>query len=286
MKKLAIVGANGFVGSYLQEHFRAQNIEVLPLDRKEMAKSTEEIAQTLEGVQAVINLAGAPIIKRWSEEYKKVLYNSRIDTTNKLVEAMGLMQTPPHVFISTSAVGIYGRDGEMSEHSFTYADNFLATICKDWESAALKAERYTRVAIFRFGVILGDGGALAKMLLPFKLGLGGVIGDGSEYFSWIHINDLARAYDFVIKEESQKGVFNLTAPIPVTNRVYTKALGSVLSRPTIFPVPKFALHLIFSEGAMVLTEGQQVVPKKLEDAGFVFEYPEVEGALKNILKSD
>ncbi|MCH9814160.1 MAG: TIGR01777 family oxidoreductase [Epsilonproteobacteria bacterium] len=284
MKKISIIGAKGFVGSAMQTHFKNAGFEVLPLDRAYTKKSITEMAEILEGTDIVINLAGAPIIKRWSEFYKKVLYESRIDTTQKLISAMKLLDKKPEVFCSTSAIGIYESNEPMSESSFTYADNFLAHICKDWEAAALEADELTRVVIFRFGVILGkDGGALSKMLPPFKLGIAGPIGDGSDAFSWIHMNDLLAAFSFAIDNTKTKGAYNLTAPNPITNKILTKTIGKILHRPTVLPLPKFVLKFIFSEGAMVLTEGQYVIPQRLLDEGFDFQYPTIDEALQEIL---
>lgn len=284
MKKIAIIGANGFIGTYMQSFFKSKDFEVLPLGREDTSKTIEEIANVLEGADIIINLAGAPIIHRWSDAYKKVLYNSRIFTTRKLVEAMRQMKNKPELFISTSAIGIYATDGPMTESNYVYGDNFLSKICKEWEAEAQEAEELTRVVIFRFGVVLGKGGgALSKMLPAFRLGIAGTIGDGSEPFSWVHIEDLLSAYLFVFKDETQKGTFNLCAPNPVTNRELTKTLGKILHRPTVIPLPKFILRFLFSEGATVLTEGQKVIPERLLESDFVFKYPTIKEALRAVL---
>ena len=284
MKKIAIIGANGFIGTSIQSFFRAEGFEVLPLGREDTGKTIGDIASALEGTDIIINLAGAPIIHRWSEEYKKVLYNSRILTTRKVVEAMRQIKKRPELFISTSAIGIYATDGPMSESNYTYGDNFLTKICIDWEAEAKEANDFTRVVIFRFGVVLGKGGgALAKMLPAFRLGIAGTIGDGSEPFSWVHINDLLRAYLFVFNNKTQEGTYNLCAPNPVTNRELTKTLGKILHRPTVIPLPKFVLRILFSEGATVLTEGQRVIPERLIENGFRFKYPTIEEALREVL---
>ncbi|MGC9351094.1 MAG: TIGR01777 family oxidoreductase [Sulfurovum sp.] len=249
MKKIAIIGANGFIGTYMQSFFGSEGFEVLPLGREDTSKTIGELTKVLEGTDIVINLAGAPIIHRWSDAYKKVLYDSRVLTTRKVVETMRRMKKSPELFISTSAVGIYATDGPMSETNYTYGDNFLTTICKDWEAEAQHAEEFTRVVIFRFGVVLGKGGgALSKMLPSFKLGIAGTIGDGSEPFSWVHIDDLLDAYLFMFANEQREGTFNLSAPHPVTNRELTKTLGKILHRPTVIPLPKFVLRFLFSEG--------------------------------------
>jgi len=284
MKKIAIVGANGFIGTYMQSFFKEEGFDVLPLGKEDTQKSVEEIVKVLGGTDIIINLAGAPIIHRWSSSYKKVLYNSRIITTRKIVDAMKQMQNKPELFISTSAIGIYATDGPMSESDNTYSDNFLAKICKDWEAQAQQADDLTRVVIFRFGVVLGKGGgALSKMLPAFRLGIAGTIGDGSEPFSWIHIDDLLNAYLFVFSNNKLEGTFNLCAPNPVTNRELTQTLGKVLHRPTVIPLPKFVLRFLFSEGATALTEGQRVIPERLLGNDFTFKYPIIEEALRKVL---
>lgn len=240
MQKIAIVGASGFVGSYLKTVFQKNRYEIVALNSREMRNEPLQIAKMIEGASALINLAGAPVIHRWSEAYKKVLYESRIKTTAKVVEAIRLLKQKPKILFSTSAVGIYATGGPMSESNYTYGNNFLATICKDWEAEAMKAQEMTRVVISRFGIVLGkNGGALEKMLPSFKLGIAGTIGDGSEAFSWVHINDLARAYLFVLDNTNMEGVYNLTSPNPATNKVLTKTLGRILHRPTLIPLPAF-----------------------------------------------
>jgi hypothetical protein len=230
----------------------------------------------------VINLAGAPIIARWSEKYKKELFDSRIKTTDALVSAMGKLDIKPLVFISTSAVGFYAAGGKHSEKAFTQSSNFLGMLCKSWEESALNANKHEiRTVVFRFGVVLGKGGgALQKMLFPFKLGLGGIIGDGKQGFSWIHLEDLTRATRLAIDNVSLDGIYNMTAPTPVTNLQLTKALGKALNRPTRLPVPEFALRLLYGDGADVLIKGQHVFPQRLYEAGFTFLYPDIDSALK------
>lgn len=282
-KKVVITGASGFVGTALSNMFKAKGYEVLPVRRADL-KDIDKLSTMVDGASLVINLAGANIISRWSEEYKKLLYSSRIDTTKAVVSAIEKAQNKPSLLISTSAVGIYDNKREYTETDYEYTDDFLGKVCQDWESEALKAKDYgVRVAIFRFGIVMGDGGALAKMLLPFKLGVGGTIGDGTQSFSYIHIEDLKRAYEYVLENESLSGVFNLTAPVPTTNYGLTKALGKSLHRPTIFPVPAFVLQLIFSEGAKVLTDGQSAVPKRLLESGFDFKYKTIDETIQSLV---
>ncbi|QDF29663.1 TIGR01777 family oxidoreductase [Halarcobacter anaerophilus] len=284
MKTVAITGASGFVGSNLKNYFSNLGFKVVGIKREEL-KDSKKLTKIVEESELIINLAGANIINRWTHSYKKLLYSSRIDTTKALIEAMKKADKKPKLFISTSAVGIYKNRSCYDEENFEYSDDFLANLCKDWEKEALKAKELgIRTAIFRFGIVLGNGGALTKMLTPFKLGVGGTIGDGNQYFSFIHIDDLLNAYKFIYENSSLEGIFNLTAPISTTNKGLTKALGKALHRPTIFPVPQFVLNLVFSEGAKVLTDGKCVIPKRLLDSGFIFENSSIKEAIEKSLK--
>jgi hypothetical protein len=281
--KIVMSGASGFVGSALRAKFAGH--EIVALGVNDFAKSDKEFEKLLDNADVVINLAGAPIIARWSDEYKKVLYSSRIETTKKIIRAMIYMQKKPKLLISTSAIGIYTSENEHTIHNAEISNDFLGRLCQDWEYEANKAKELgVRVVIFRFGVVLGrGGGALQKMLPPFRLGLGGVIGSGEQAFSWIHLDDLVNAYEFAISNEDMKGPYNLVAPEPTTNRGLTKALGRALHRPTFLPVPEFVLKLMYSEGAKVLTDGQHVLPKTLLDAGFKFTFCNIDEAIKSLV---
>lgn len=280
MKTIAITGSSGFVGQNLIKFFKNKNYEVISIKR-DYLKDENKLLDIISKSDIIINLAGANIINRWTASYKKLLYSSRIDTTKALVKAINNSHTKPKLLISTSAVGIYDNKNTYDETANTHND-FLANLCKDWENEAKKSA--ISVSIFRFGIVLGkNGGALDKMLLPFKLGVGGVIGSGNQAFSFIHIDDLINAYDYVI-ENQLDGTFNLTAPTPTTNKGLTKALGKYLHRPTIFPVPEFMLKIIFSEGAKVLTDGQSAIPKNLMDNGFKFKFENIEQAIEDLVK--
>ena len=283
MKTIAISGASGFVGSSLNKYFSNLNYKVISISR-DVLNNQEKLNEVISSSDIIINLAGANIINRWSESYKKLLYSSRIDTTSKIVNTINTITNKPKLLISTSAVGIYDNKSTYDEKG-NYSNDFLSNLCQDWEKEALKAKNEsTKVSIFRFGIIMGkDGGALQKMITPFKLGVGGVIGSGNQAFSFIHIEDLLNAYKFVIENEYEE-VFNLTAPVPTTNKGLTKALGKTLNRPTLFPVPEFVLNLIFSEGARVLTDGQSAIPKKLLDLGFEFKFKTIEETIENLCK--
>jgi len=279
---IAIVGAKGFVGSALVKEFEKKGITTTSIDRSDTV-SKETLLPKLKGADIIINLAGAPIINRWSEEYKKLLYSSRIKTTNLIVECISELEEKPELFISTSAVGRYKEGGLFSEYDDSYADNFLGQICKDWEESALKARELTRVVIFRFAVIIGKGGMMNKVLPPFKLGVGGIIGDGKQGFSWVSLTDIVKAMEFVIDKKSCEGVYNLSSPNPTDNHGFTKTLGELLHRPTLFPLPSFVVKLLYGEGSTVLLDGQRVIPKRLLEEGFVFTDSELKDALKKAI---
>ena len=270
--KVALTGASGFVGTALQDHFK----DTIYIRRDD---DVEMILQKLDGVDVVINLAGAPIIKRWSDPYKKVLLESRIHTTATLVSAINRSNVKH--FISTSAIGIYPDDRICDESCTEMADDFLGELANKWEEEAHQCSKPT--TILRFGIILGkNGGALSQMLTPFKWGAGGIIGDGKMMTSWIHLDDLIGIYHHII-ERRLTGIFNATAPNPVTNYTFTKALGRALHRPTILPIPEFVLGIMYGEAASVLTGSKEVYPRKIQEAGYVFKYEEIEEALVNIV---
>lgn len=282
--EIALTGATGFIGSYLVDVFLEKNWKVTPIGRGDLALSSKALAKKIDSSEIIVNLAGANIVKRWTAAYKKELYSSRIATTGKLVEAMNQMSKKPRIFISTSAVGIYDDRGRYSEADYNFADNYLTKIAKDWEKAALKArELNIRTVIFRFGVVLGKGGMLAKMLPSFKMGMGGTIGNGRQFFSWVHIEDLIRAYIFAVEHEELEGIYNLVSPNAVTNKILTKTLGKILHRPAVLPVPVWILRLIFGEGAAAISSGQNVIPERLLRAGFRFKFETIEQALRDLV---
>ena len=270
--KIALSGASGFVATALKQAFP----DYVVIERND---SVESLVEKFKGVDAVFNLAGAPIATRWDAEYKKVLRQSRIETTQKIVQALN--QSDVAHLISTSAVGIYPNDVSCDESCTTYGEDFLGQLAQEWESEALKCTK--RVTILRFGVVLGkDGGALDKMLPAFKAGMGGILGNGRMIMSWIDIDDLVSIYRFVL-DHKLGGIFNATAPQPLTNYHFTKILGKILHRPTWFPLPSFVIKMLFSEGAVVLLDSKEAYPKALLEKGFVFAYPDVESSLRKIL---
>lgn len=235
----------------------------------------------VQEADAVINLAGLSIFRRWSEKAKKGIYDSRIHTTRNVVDA--LPEGKPVIFLSTSAVGFYGpRGDEVIDESALPGDDFLARLAVDWEAEALAAEKKgARVVLGRFGIVLDKhGGALASMLPAFRMFVGGPLGSGRQWFPWIHLDDLVAAHLFVLENPEAAGPFNFTAPKPVRNRELARSIGRVLGRPSFFKVPGFVLRAAAGEFGEVLLNGQQAVPKRLMDMGFEFKYPELEDALR------
>ena len=296
--KILITGASGLVGSALVPALKSDGHEIISLVRSAPKRESEvqweperEVkgAAKLEGIGAAVHLAGENLGDgRWTEEKKRRIRDSRVVGTRVLCNALLKLDRPPQTLISSSAIGFYGNRGsETLIEESSVGDDFLAKICDEWERATdpLK-EKGVRVTHARFGIILSNkGGALAKMLTPFKLGIGGKLGDGKQYMSWIAIDDIVSAVRYILKNENLSGPLNLTAPNPVTNKEFTEALGKTLSRPTFLGVPEFALKIMFGEMAEnTILSSARVLPKRLQDAGYKFLFPTLETALKHLLK--
>ncbi len=250
------------------------------------ATPLEAVVAALEGSDVVINLAGASILGRWNPQYKKTLRQSRLETTEKIAEAIAQCLTPPHTFLNASAVGIYDSYHQHDEASRHLAEDFLADLVRSWERAAMLAHsERTRVCTMRFGVVYGEGGgAMAKMLPPFKWGLGGKMGDGFQMVSWIHLEDLVRGCAFLIERPDIRGAVNFTSPEPISNWEQTRAMGRILRRPVFFAVPAWIVRLAFGEGASVMLDSKEVYPKVLQESGFEFSYPTFDEAMDEIVR--
>ncbi|QDU82059.1 Epimerase family protein [Polystyrenella longa] len=297
--KVAITGATGLVGRALTQFLEARGDQVFPVTRSKEGKGMEAVfwspqegeieKNKLEGIDAVVHLAGENIASgRWTPELKRKIVESREKGTRLLAETIAGLENPPEVLISSSAIGYYGDRGEsqLTEESAP-GTGFLPDTCKLWEGATTPAsDAGIRVAIIRTGIVLSkEGGALQKMLLPFKLGLGGKVGSGKQYWSWVALEDLVRIIHFAMTHPKISGPVNGTAPCPVTNYEFTKTLGKVLKRPTCLPVPAFAVRTALGEMADdLLLASANVIPAKLEQEGFLFELLSLEDALQSILK--
>jgi uncharacterized protein (TIGR01777 family) len=293
MKKIVITGGTGFVGSYLAEELVKREYEVVIVSRsKHQTKKNgvrfatyEQLEESINSSYAVINLAGHNLFdERWSDEVKGKILSSRIDITRKIVESIKGATEKPEVFVSASAVGYYGNRGAefLREDSFP-GNDFLSDVCKKWEEEAQKAE-IKRIVIPRIGIVLEkDGGALGKMLTPFKLFVGGPLGSGNQYFPWVHMKDVVFSILESIENENYSGVYNCVAPQQVTMSQFSSALGTVLNRPSLFAVPEFALKLVFGEATGALIASQRVVPEELFKLDFRFQYDELTTALKSIV---
>lgn len=299
--KILITGGTGFVGTQLTSRFiqEGNEVTIVTRSRKGPEKGPAEISylqgdprqkglwqEVIKNHDAVVNLAGASIFSKWTDEHKKAIRESRVNTTRNIVEGMPSHPSKKMTLVSTSAVGYYGfcGDEERVEDS-PPGDDFLARIAVEWERGALKAvEKGARVVITRFGIVLGEkGGALSQMIPLFKKYIGGPIGSGSQWFSWVHIKDLADAVVFLLKHPEISGPVNVCSPNPVRNRDLAKALGRALHRPSSLPAPGFMVKLLLGEFGSVILKGQRVIPRRLLGSGFVFQYPDIEKALQSIV---
>ena len=281
---IALSGSTGFVGQALIQKMRNQSLTVRVITRESFKKPDQAfVNEYIEGSDVVINLAGAPVSKKWTAAYKQEILDSRVITTRKISEAINLAQQKPSVFISASAIGIYDSMNTHTESSVAYADSFLAKVCMAWEREAQNSEPYTRVVIFRTGLVLGSGGgALAKMHFPFSIGLGGKIGNGEQPVSFIHLADLIAAILFTIENHSIRGIVNAVTPYPSDNAEFSEKLAKVFGQTNWLTIPAFALKMLYGEGAQILLEGQKVLPGILQQAGFRFKYPTIQNALVQI----
>ena len=295
--KIAVSGSTGLIGSPLVEALRERGADVVRLVRPPRTAGVGTLLWDpdrgtidragLEGVDAVIHLSGENVFGRWSAAKKQRIRESRVGTTRLISDTIAGLRQRPAALLAASAIGYYGDQGaaELTERS-PAGDDFLAEVAREWEAATASAARAgVRVVNMRFGVVLTpNGGALGKMLPPFRLGVGGPIGGGSQYVSWIERDDLTRAIQHLLERQDLAGPVNMTAPTPVTNREMATILGKVLRRPAVLPVPSFALKMAFgAEGAELLMSGQRVLPERLTATGFTFRFPTLEPALRHLL---
>ncbi|CDQ20386.1 hypothetical protein SAMN05192559_105352 [Halobacillus karajensis] len=297
---IAITGGTGFVGSKLTEKLKAQGHVVYILTRSpEKYADTEQVkyvgwlkeaykpAKELPPLHAIVNLAGESLGSgRWTEEKKQSILESRVKSTGSVLELINRLPQTPEVLVNASAVGYYGQSKTKSftEQTTTPGTDFLANVVDEWEERASQAdEKGVRVVYVRFGIILGEEGALPKMALPYKMMVGGQLGSGEQWMSWIHINDVIGLIKFTIENKDVRGALNGTAPNPKRNKDFGKILGEVLGRPHWFPAPSFALKTLLGEMSALLLDGQCVIPEKAITHGYTFQYPDVKPALEDIL---
>ena len=304
MAKIVVTGATGTIGNAVCRHLLEQGDQPVALTRDPAAAASrlpqgvqahawrEPLTQpapaaALDGAQAVIHLLGEPISQRWTPAVKQLIRDSRVRSTRMLTEAIGALPDArrPKVLVSQSATGYYGaRGAEELDEQASPGEDFLAGVVRDWEAEAQRAEPHCRVALMRTGVVLsGRGGALAKMLPFFRAGIGGPVAGGHQYVPWVHIDDVAGAMLHCMEDGAATGPVNLTAPEPVDNAHFSRALGRALHRPALLPVPAPALKLLYGEMSVIVTTGQRTVPKRLTELGFRFAHPQIAPALEEVL---
>ncbi|MTH55479.1 TIGR01777 family protein [Bacillus mangrovi] len=296
--KIAIAGGSGFTGSNIAQYFAREGHQVIILSRSEKEgygniryvqwmTAGANPSEHLEGLDAMINLAGKSISTRWTEETKQEIVESRVESVREVYKILESLKQKPSVFINASAVGIYGTSEEktFTEESETTGSDFLSSTVQKWEQeASMIRDLGIRTVYARFGIVLGEGGMLPKMITPYKLYGGGPLGSGNQWMSWIHVMDIAGLMDHIIKTEAISGPVNATAPNPVQMNTFGKVLGEQLNRPHWLPAPKGAIKAALGEMSILLLEGQRVLPKKAIENGYTFIYPTLERALANIIK--
>lgn len=293
LKSILITGGTGLIGRTLVKSLHKQYaITVVTRDPSRAARllgdnvnyTTVKELISVDKFDAVVNLAGEPIAdKRWTDAQKQRICQSRWKITQQLVDLINKSSNPPAVFVSGSAIGVYGRQADtvITEEFTDFHDEFSSEVCQKWENIALKAN--TRVCIMRTGVVLSDeGGALAKMLMPFRLGLGGPISSGKQFMAWIHLDDMVNGIQFLLNNEETKGIYNLTSPTPNTNYFFSLALAKRLERPCLFRVPAFVIKILMGESSDLVLFGQKVIPQRLIDSGFKFTFPTLKAALADL----
>ena len=279
--KIAVFGSTGFIGKKLTSKAEEKGHTVVSLDIRKNIDWKDQ----LKDCDAVVNLAGHPLFKdRWNDRIKALIYDSRIEGTHAIVQA--LAGSKVKALVNASAIGIYGSGTQDCTEESPHADDFLARVCKAWEAEALAAQRLykIRTVCARFGIVLGkEGGALAQMLLPFKLGVGGPIGSGKQDMSWIHVDDVAGLVLHALENEKINGAMNVTAPGIVSNKEFSNVLGKTLHRPAFLPVPKVGLYVMVGEAAGVIASGQRAVPRKALETGYKFKFENISSALEAIV---
>lgn len=284
--KIKITGINGYLGQIISKQLIQNNHEVLDIKRETLYGPTNVLKNDLKDCDILINLAGAPILKRWTKKDKQLIYNSRIETTRNLVRAINRLDKnqQPKKFISASAIGIYKSGLIHDETSTNFDTGFVGNVVKDWEETLKELPVSIQKNIFRIGLVLGkEAKTIKNLILPFKLGFGATLANGKQAFPFVHEKDVVRAFVWAIENHSENGTFNLVAPENISNKEFTKAFSKRINRPALISIPSFILKIILGEAASLLIESPVVNPLKLQEAGFTFHYPTINSALSEIL---
>jgi uncharacterized protein len=288
--KIVMTGGTGFLGRHLAAYLEPKGHELAMIRRSDLVEGAGKVSKLINSSDVLINLAGSPVIKRWTATNKKNILESRIGTTGLLVEAILMLSAPerPKIFISASAVGIYNSTEVHTEASTNFDDNFLADVCRQWENCLSPLSGIPiRVCVMRIGIVLGmDGGMLKRMLPLFKAGFGGKIGSGLQPFPFIHYHDFCRVVEYLIVHSRCSGIFNLTSPEISTNALFTRIMANELHRPALFTVPQWALKLLYGKAAVALIKGQSVYSQRLLECGFKFDYPDIASTIHALLAEE
>jgi len=279
---IAHAGFSGFLGTHIRKSLDQHTF--IPLERADLYGTSETLANKLSGCDIVLNTAGYDISVRWTKRNRKRIKDSRVTVTRNLVKAIGLLEKKPLKFICASAIGIYQKDESHSEYQYKRGDDFLSEVVKEWEEAANEASDFTSVINMRIGMVLGnDGGAFPRLYRLFKMGLGAAIGSGNQVYSFVHVADVTRAVGHLI-ENNCEGIYNLTAPHPVSNRSFTRSIASHAGKPALFRIPAFIMRLIMGRAAIIVLNGQTVYPKKLQEEGYKFTFATIDDAIADLVE--
>ena len=282
--KIAIAGSTGFIGTYISRYLQGLGHEIVPMLREDFTQ--HNISFRMLGCDTVINLTGSPILKRWNTSVRENIIESRIGTTSSIVHTISVINHPPKLLINASAIGYYSDTQVQTETNYKQAKGFLPDVIEKWEDEATKGiYSGTRVVIVRLGVVLGKNGGILKKLRPmFRFGLGSRMGNGKQIISYIHIHDLARAIEYFINNETTNDVYNLTTPYPVTNMEFYRKLAASCRKKVFAPVPSLLLKLLYGKASSFILTGQEVLPERLTESGFLFQFPDIDSCLRDLGK--
>ena len=284
-----MTGSGGYLGKIISDELSNAGHKVSGINRKLLYSQQSLLKKKLAGSDVIINLAGAPILQRWNRKNKKIIYDSRVITTENLIEAISLLpeNERPKKFISASAIGIYKNSEHHNEESTSFNKDFVGKVVKDWEKALHKLPENIQQVTFRIGIVLGkDAKTIKNLIIPFKFGLGATIGNGKQPFPFIHEKDVSRAFLWAINEVSESTKFNLVAPENITNKEFTKTFAKMMQRPVFLFIPEFVFEIFYGEAANIITKSPSVSSEKIINAGFQFKHPDIESAILEIISKN